>query len=180
MAKVLPDALLLLLGGVVIVIAIKLLDRVLPEFDLTRRVGGDGAGRRSHWALFALGFGVTLVTFSVSVALTVLVPMAARGFINRREAVPYIMGANVATLVDTLLVAFLYNNAVGVQIVLAEAIGVAAVTLLCLALLYRPLSRSVLAIDDWVVGTNRRLALFAVSLFVFPALLVGVGFLMVK
>ena len=55
-------------------------------------------------------------------------------------------------------------------------LGVALVTLMCLALLYRPLSRGALAIDDWVVSTNRRLALFAVSLFLFPALLVGAGF----
>jgi sodium-dependent phosphate cotransporter len=176
LARALPDALLLLLGGVVIVLAIKLLDRALPEFDPTGRERSDRAPR-TPWPLFALGFVVTLVTFSVSVALTVLVPMAARGQISRRESIPYIMGANVATLVDTLLVAFLYNNAVGVQIVLAEAVGVAAVTLLCMALLYRPLAGAALAVDDWVVGTNRRLALFAVSLFVFPALLVGAGFL---
>jgi len=177
MAGGLPDALLLPLGGVVILIAIKLLDRVLPEFDPSRRARGDGARWRTHWPLFTLGFAITLVTFSVSVALTVLVPMAAKGYITRREAIPYIMGANVATLADTLLVAVLYNNAVGVQIVLAEAIGVALVTLVCLVFLYRPLSRGALAIDDWVVSTNRRLALFAVSLFVFPALLVGAGFL---
>jgi sodium-dependent phosphate cotransporter len=176
MAGGLPDALLLPLGGAVIVVAIKLLDRALPEFDPSRRARGDGARWRTPWPLFALGFAVTLVTFSVSVALTVLVPMAAKGHITRQEAIPYIMGANVATLADTLLVAFLYNNAVGVQIVLAEAIGVALVTLVCLALLYRPLSRGALAIDDWVVSTNRRLALFAVSLFLFPALLVGAGF----
>jgi sodium-dependent phosphate cotransporter len=176
MARGLPDALLLPLGGVVIVVAIKLLDRVLPEFDPSRRARGDGARWRTPWPLFAMGFAITLVAFSVSVALTLLVPLAAKGYLNRREAIPYIMGANVATLADTLLVAVLYNNAVGVQIVLAEAIGVALVTLVCLAFVYRPLSRGVLAIDDWVVSTNRRLALFAVSLFVFPALLVVAGF----
>src|SRR5207247_9110091 len=74
MAKGLPDALLLPLGGVVIVLAIKLLDRVLPELGGPGRTGSDGVRGRGPWPLFLLGFGITLITFSVSVALTVLVP----------------------------------------------------------------------------------------------------------
>jgi len=172
----LPDAVLLPLGGAVIVVAIKLIDRLLPEVEGHRLESG-GRRARSEWAMFAMGFVITLVTLSVSVALTVLVPLAAKGHVNRREAVPYIMGANVATLADTLLVAIVYNNAVGVQIVLAEFIGVALVTAAFLLLAYRMVCRGVLALDDYVVANNRRLSLFVASLVVLPVLMVGAGFL---
>ena len=59
----------------------------------------------------------------MSVALTVLVPLASKGYVKREEAIPYIMGANITTLADTLVAAMLLGNPVAVQIVLAEAIG---------------------------------------------------------
>jgi Na+/phosphate symporter len=173
----LPDALLLPIGGLVIVLAIKLLDRLLPQIDAYRRVRSNGrGGGRGRWSMFGLGFGATLVTFSVSVALTALVPLAARRLITREQALPYILGSNVATLVDTLLVAVLVGNAVGVQIVLAEAIGVAVVTAILVLALYRPLEGAVLAIDEWVVSDRRHLWLFVLSIFVLPVLLIALGF----
>ena len=173
----LPDPLLLPIGGAIIVLAIKLLDRLLPEIDGHRRVRSNGRAGRSTWSMFMLGFGVTLITFSVSVALTILVPLAAKGWITREEAVPYIMGSNLATLADTLLVAVVVGNPVGVQIVLAEAIGVAVITAALLFALYRPLSNGVLAIDEWVVGERLHLWLFVLSIFVLPALLMAAGFI---
>ena len=151
MAAVLPDPLLLPLGGALIVIALKFLDRLLPEVDRTRQVEGDGAGIRSRWPMFLMGLVITLFTISVSVALTILVPLTAKGQISRRQAIPYIMGANVATMVDNFVISLFYGNAVGVQIVLAEFFAVALVTALLLAFVYRPISNSVLTVDDWVV-----------------------------
>jgi hypothetical protein len=69
----------------------------------------------------------------------------------------------------------------GVQIVLAEAIAVATITIIYLAFLYRPLQRVVMALDEWVVGTTRRTVGFVGVLFVLPLLLllsgriIGVG-----
>jgi sodium-dependent phosphate cotransporter len=170
-----PDAVLLPIGGAVIVGAIKLLDRLLPEVE-GRRLESGRSRVRSQWVMFLMGFLITLVTLSVSVALTILVPLAAKGHVTRKEAIPYIMGANVATLADTLLVAVVYNNAVGVQIVLAEFIGVALVTAAYLVLAYRPLCRGMLALDEWVVARNSRLWAFVATLFVLPALLLAAGF----
>src|SRR3989304_1822070 len=89
--------------------------------------------------MFALGCIVATLTLSVSVALTLLVPLASRGYVKRREAIPYIMGANITTLADTLVAAMVLGNAVAVQIVLAQAIAVAFISLLFLAFAYRPL-----------------------------------------
>ena len=43
-------------------------------------------------------------------------------------------------------------------------------------LLYRPLSRSVMGVDEWVVSDRRHLWLFVLSIFVLPALLLALGF----
>ena len=61
--------------------------------------------------MFALGCLVATLTLSVSVALTVLVPLASRGYIKREESIPYIMGANITTLADTLVAAMILGNA---------------------------------------------------------------------
>jgi hypothetical protein len=72
----------------------------------------------------------------------------------------------------------LLSRASGVQVVLAEAIAVALITILYLAFLYRPLQRGIMGLDEWVVQTNPRLWLFVGILFLVPlALLVIGGFL---
>jgi Na+/phosphate symporter len=125
--------------------------------------------------MFALGCLVATLTLSVSVALTLLVPLASRGYVKRREAIPYIMGANITTLADTLVAAMVLGNAVAVQIVLAQAIAVAIISLIFLAFLYRPLVEGVMRLDEWVVASNRRLWLFVAVLFVLPAILLTSG-----
>jgi len=102
------------------------------------------------------------------VALTILVPLASKGYIKRGEAIPYIAGANITTLADTLVAAMILGNPVGVQVVLAEAVAVALITVVLLAFLYRPLQRSVMALDEWIVETTPRLVVFVVCLFLLP------------
>jgi hypothetical protein len=172
---VLPTWMLLPLGGVAIVSAVKLLDRALPEVDGSRRGSAARERLRRPWAMFLLGFGMTVVTFSVSVALTALVPLTARGYVKREQLVPYIMGSNVATLADTLLVAVLIGNPVGVQIVLAEAVGVAAVTAVLLVGAYRPLAGSVLTFEAWILASGRRLWIFVAILLAVPLALLALG-----
>jgi Na+/phosphate symporter len=104
-----------------------------------------------------------------------LVPLASRGYIKREESIPYIMGANITTLADTLVAAMILGSAVAVQIVLAEAIAVSIVSLFYLAFLYGPLTRSIMSLDDWVVSSNRRLWFFVAILFVLPALFLTSG-----
>ncbi len=173
--NVLPSPALVVVGVLLIIVAIKLLDRVLPEMDGERQARSNGSRLKRPWTMFLFGSVVTLITQSVSVSLTVLVPLAAKGYVKRGEAIPYIMGANVTTLADTLLFAIVVGNVVGIQIVLAEFIGVLTVTVLCLLFLYQPIQRLVVGLDEWVVSSHRRLTLFVVGLFVFPGLLMLSG-----
>jgi len=166
--QVLPAGLLLVLGLGVILGSFKLLDMVLPSLDGNRQTGTPKHWLRKPWPMFFLGMLAALLTLSVSVALTVLVPLASKGYIRRDEAIPYIAGANITTLADTLVAAMILGNPVGVQVVLAEAIGVAVVTLLLLTFLYRPMQRAVMALDEWIVATTPRLVAFVAALFLMP------------
>ena len=171
----LPGWTLLPLGLGIILLSFRLLDSVLPQLDGERHGSGKGAWMKRPWPMFGLGCLVATLTLSVSVALTLLVPLASRGYIKREESIPYIMGANITTLADTLVAAMILGSPVAVQIVLAEAIAVSVVSLFYLALLYGPLTRSIMALDDWVVSSNRRLWLFVAILFVLPAMFLTSG-----
>jgi solute carrier family 34 (sodium-dependent phosphate cotransporter) len=171
----LPLPLLFPAGLGVLLVSFKLLDRVLPSLDGERHAGSRTAWLVKPWPMFFLGCLAALITLSVSVALTVLVPLASKGLIKRGEAIPYIAGANITTLADTLVAAMLLRTPSGVQVVLAEAIAVALITIVILAFLYRPLQRGVLALDDWVVGSSVRLWLFVGVLFLVPVGLLLVG-----
>ena len=50
------------------------------------------------------------------------------------------------------------------------------VSLVILAFLYKPVQRSVLRLDDYLVASNRRLALFVGTLFLAPIALLATGF----
>jgi solute carrier family 34 (sodium-dependent phosphate cotransporter) len=171
----LPGWTLLPIGLGLILLAFRLLDHVLPQLDGERHGGDKGSWMKRPWPMFGLGCLVATLTLSVSVALTLLVPLASRGYITRRESIPYIMGANITTLADTLVAAMILGNPVAVQIVLAEAIAVSIVSLFYLALLFGPLTRGIMALEEWVVSTNRRLWFFVAILFVLPAILLTSG-----
>ena len=173
----LPGWALFAVGIVTILISFNLIDRVLPQIDSDSTVSKRRAWLTHPWMMFFLGCVVATLTLSVSVALTVLVPLAVKGYVKRDEALPYIMGANITTLADTLVVAMLQKTPVAAQIVLAEAIGVSIVSIIILAFFYGPTKRMVLGLDDWLVSDNRRLAGFVGALFVVPIAAICTGLL---
>jgi hypothetical protein len=171
----LPGWSLLPLGLGIILLSFRLLDRVLPQLDGERHGGRRAEWLKRPWPMFALGCVVATLTLSVSVALTVLVPLASRGYLRREESIPYIMGANITTLADTLVAAMVLGSSVAVHIVLAEAIAVSIVSLIYLGFLYGPLKRWIMTLDEWVVASRRRLWLFVAILFVLPAIFLTSG-----
>jgi solute carrier family 34 (sodium-dependent phosphate cotransporter) len=166
--SVVPGALLFLVGLAVILASFKLLDRVLPGVSSDSTAAKRASWLRHPWTMFALGCLVATLTLSVSVALTVLIPLAVKGYVRRDEALPYIMGANITTLADTLVVAMLQRDPAAAQIVLAEAIGVTIVSLAILMFWYQPVKRAVIRLDDHLIASPRRIAVFVGVLFVLP------------
>lgn len=173
--EVVPAWLQLPLGLGIILLSFRFLDRVLPQIEADHMTDARRSRLTHPWTMFAIGCLVATLTLSVSVALTVLVPLVSRGYVRREDSIPYIMGANITTLADTLVAAMLTGNPIAVQIVLAEAIGVTIVSVALLLFARERLRAGVLALDGWVIATNRRLQVFVLALFVFPVALLTSG-----
>ncbi|MFP5351122.1 MAG: hypothetical protein ACLGIB_00970 [Actinomycetota bacterium] len=170
-------AVVLFLGGLaILLVAFKLLDTVVPDLD-DRSIESTRLGwLKKKWPMFALGCLVALIAMSVSVALTVLVPLVAKGYVKREDILPYIIGANITTLGDTLLAAFLLHSPAAVRIVLAGILGTTIVSLILLAFFYPQVRSGVWRFQRQIVKSKSRLAAFTAALFAVPlAIIVTAG-----
>ncbi len=165
----LPQLLVFALGFGVLWFSLNLIDRALPNFRLEASAFS-GMARLLYRPLvtFGLGLAITCVTMSVSVSLSVLVPLSARGYIRRENVIPYIMGANISTFVDTLVAALLIANPAAFVVVLVEMISVAIVSVAILLTAYRPFERAVLEAVESVGSSRRNLAIFIAAIIAAP------------
>ncbi|MEA2516850.1 MAG: hypothetical protein QOG16_688, partial [Actinomycetota bacterium] len=146
------------LGGLgVLLLSFKLIDAVMPSLDETTIGEKRLAWLRGKWSMFGLGSIVALITMSVSVALTVLVPLVAKKYVKREDIMPYIMGANITTLGDTMLAAFALHSPAAVRIVLAEVIATSILSVLLLAFFYPQIRRGVWKFQRAIVRSKPRL-----------------------
>lgn len=156
-----PQWLVFLVGLGLILISFNLFDKCLPQMTLKEsQVGWMSRLVYRPWVMFILGALITLISMSVSLSLSILVPLSARGFVRRENVIPYIMGANITTFIDTLLAAVLLRNPIAVTVVLVEMISVALVSLVILLFSYRLYLRTMIRWVGWVTASNRHLALF--------------------
>jgi hypothetical protein len=167
---------LLFLGGLaILLVAFKLIDSVVPELSDEAIESSRLSWLRRKWPMFGLGCLVALIAMSVSVALTVLVPLVAKGYVKREDILPYIMGANITTLGDTLLAAFLLHSPAAVRIVLAGIVGTTLVSMVLLAFFYPQVRRGIWRFQRQMVKSKTRLAVFTAGLFVVPLGIVAVS-----
>lgn len=169
---IVPRWVLFPLGLLVILSSFNLFDRCLPQMALKE----SQVGRVSRLVyrpiiMFLLGAGITMISMSVSVSLGILVPLSQRGFVRRENVIPYIMGANITTFIDTLLAAILLNNPPAFTVVLAEMISIAIVSLFVLIFIYKPYERSMIHFVIWVTENNRNLGVFMFFIFLVPIIL---------
>lgn len=171
----LPGFLVFLLGLGAILFSFNLFDRGLPRLRL-ERTGFQEAARLLYRPLpmFLLGLLVTTVSLSVSISLSILVPLSARGFVRRENVIPYIMGANISTFIDTLFAAVLLNNPSAFTVVFVEMVSIALVSLFILSFSFRAYERGILGLAAAIGKSNRNLALFLFLIFICPILLLWV------
>lgn len=166
---VLPDWAVLIAGVLVLLMSFSLLDRALPEVHSEHNAFGRiGKLVYRPAAMLLLGAAITSMTLSVSVSLAILVPLSARGLVRRENMLPYIMGANITTFVDTLIAALIVGGPAAFTIVLVEMISVTILSLLVLLLWYRRFERSILGLQAWIIRDNRMLIIFLVVVFIVP------------
>ncbi|MDT8304713.1 MAG: hypothetical protein RRC07_02155 [Anaerolineae bacterium] len=168
----LPEWALFVVGLGIIIVSFNLFDKCLPEMSIKEsQVGSISRLVYRPWVMFMLGALVTLVSMSVSVSLSILVPLSQRGFVRRENVIPYIMGANITTFVDTLLAAVLLDNPPAFTVVLVEMLSITIVSILVLGLIYRRFNEGMMNSVEWLVSDNRHLAGFMVMILLVPILL---------
>jgi len=118
--------------------------------------------------MFTFGSLITLVTLSVSLSVTILVPLALKGYVRRENVVPYVMGANIATWADTLFAALILDSPGAFTIVLTEMVSGAIVSFFVLVVLYRPYTSAILWAAHRASSSRRNLALLLVGLCATP------------
>ena len=118
-----------------------------------------------------MGCAVTAMTLSVSISLTLLVPLSLKGYIKRNHIIPYVMGANITTFIDTLAGAVILGGDAAFTVVLTEMLSVAAVSALLLTLAYGPYSRLILATAQSATRSRRNLGLFLGAIVAAPLVL---------
>jgi sodium-dependent phosphate cotransporter len=172
-AAIMSPVLQALTGVVLLLSAFKLFDGFLPVVDPS---GGKLSNLATTvyrpWITFLLGMLVTCVTLSVSVSLTLLVPLTARGLVRRENLIPYIMGANITTFVDTLAASLLLKNPGGFTVVLAAVLSVSAISLPIILFTYRGFEKMVDALAQAATANTWRVAMFVLVLFSIPLLLI--------
>jgi Na+/phosphate symporter len=167
-----PGLLVFVVGVLVILLAFNLIDRALPELRLTGGEFGEAPSLLFRpVAMFLIGSAITAVSMSVSVSVSLLVPLSTRGYIRRENAIPYIMGANITTFIDTLVASLFMNNPASFTIVLVEMLSVSTVSLLILGFIYRPYERRVLNLANRITATRRGFSLFMILLLGLPLVL---------
>jgi solute carrier family 34 (sodium-dependent phosphate cotransporter) len=170
---VLPGWMLFPVGLGFLLLGFAAFDKVLPSISEEQLEERPEAWYHRKWPMFLLGCGVCLLTLSVSVALTVLVPLVAKGYLRRANTLPYIAGANITTLADTLVAAILIGNQDAVRVVVAVTVSVTVWTLFLLTFCY-PLLRSIcLGIARWTLTSRARLAGFLLVLLGVPLVLIA-------
>jgi sodium-dependent phosphate cotransporter len=170
--SLLPSWSVFLVGLGVIWFSFNLFDKCLPQTALKEsHVGWMSRLVYRPWVMFALGALVTLISMSVSLSLAILVPLSARGYVRRENVIPYIMGANITTFVDTLLAAVLLDNAWSFTIVSVQMVSITVVSIVILAIGYRRYEPAMLRLVASMTASNRDLALFMAIIFAVPILL---------
>lgn len=126
---------------------------------------------RPRWVSFLIGTVVTAVTTSVAFSVGVVVPVYNRGYIERREVVPYVMGASLGTLTDTLLVAVVLDSRAGVAVVVV-LFATAALGAVVALVFYDAYFAAVDAVQQRLLDDERVFVAFLAALVVVPLALV--------
>ena len=176
--SVLTDGIVDLLGpGVAFVVALgciaaslRLFDHTLDGIDTDRLRQRYLVELGDRWVSFAAGLLITGVTTSVAFSLGVVVPLYNRGHVKTTEIMPFVLGANIGTLVDTLIVAVALDTPVGVRTVLA-IVGLSAVVSVLPLVFYTPFQSLIGGIQEEIMRSVGLFIGVLLSLLVVPLVL---------
>lgn len=156
----------------VLLLAFTVFDRALPNLEQpSLRVERIKDWLHHPIAMFGIGLSLTMITLSVSISLTLLIPLSLKGYVRRNGIIPYVMGANISTWVDTMLAALLLDAPHAFTIVFVQMVVGAAMSLIVLTFLYKPYSGAILGLANRITHTRRSFAVFMAAIFFVPLVL---------
>ena len=172
---ILPNWMVFLSGILIIILSFNFFDKCLSQMTLK----GSQLGWVSRLVyrpgiMFALGAFITLISMSVSISLSLLVPLSQRGFVRRENIIPYIMGANITTFIDTLLASMLLENQSAICIVLVEMVSITIISMIILVVFYSQYQKLLLNFNSWVTRSNWNVAISLAIILVVPIVLLVV------
>jgi sodium-dependent phosphate cotransporter len=83
----------------------------------------------NRWVAFGMGAAITLVTTSVALSVGIIVPLYNRGYFRRKEIIPYLMGANITTMISSIMAAAVMESKGGMMSALLLTLTVFLTTL---------------------------------------------------
>lgn len=172
-AAFLPGWALFITGVGLVTLSFRLFDHAMPQMRLEKT----NLGRVSRLVyrpevMFMMGLVITLVTMSVSISVGILVPLSARGYMRRENIIPYILGANISTLADTLIAAALLGDSRALTVVMTHMVCAAIVSVFLILLAYRPYERAISDALTWITRNHRNFAFFIGIIFIVPVVLI--------
>jgi hypothetical protein len=173
-ARALPAPLVFAAGVVVLLGAFRALDGALPDAGDKRQALLRGRRLLDRPGfMFLAGLAVTAISMSVSLSLSILVPLVAKGYLRRESLWPYVLGANITTFDDTMFAAALVGHPDAVRVVL---LLVGAVTLFSappVFLAAGAVGRLLDRVACRITRDTRSLAAFVALVLALPALLIA-------
>lgn len=171
-SSLLSPALLFLSSVIIIILSLQLFDKAFQ--------GISGEKFRSKylrfkfgnkWVSFALGALITLFTTSVALSVGIIVPLYNRGYFKRREIIPYLMGANLTTMISSVMAAIIIGSPEGMKAVLVLTAAVTVTTVLTL-IFYDTIYGFLQRFFDSLMMEDRYLIIFVLMLLAVPLLLI--------
>jgi Na+/phosphate symporter len=170
-----PNLGMFAIGIAVLLLSFSIFDRVLPNLDQPgERFERASEILHNRYLMFVFGLAVTAMTLSVSLSLTILVPLTLKGYVKRDNIIPYVMGANIATWIDTLFAALLLDTPRAFTIVFVEMVTGASVSLFVLVFLYGPYKAAILRLAHLATRDRKGFAIFLGAVLLVPGVLVVV------
>ena len=144
-----------------------LFDRLFRALDATTLRTQYLARLERPGVSFLAGVLLTALTTSVAFSLGIVVPLYNRELITRAEILPFILGASVGTLSDTLLVAVVLGTPGGVAAVVLLLVTGTLCSALALAA-YGSYAEALGRVQDRILADGTTFAVFVAALLAVP------------
>ncbi len=151
--------------------SILILDHGIGKLDLAKLRSRVAPWLARPWRAAAIGMVATAATASTAFSVGALVPLYQRQVVHRREMIPYILGANVGTFADTILVAAILGSR-GALVVIGVAAGTIGLVTVVALLGHRWYGAAVNAAQQGILDHPPLLVLVLLLLLATPLALV--------